>query len=168
MTTTTIPLSIEKKPLIRYQQLTQGFSYLILIIMMWVPLMLITLAETARPGFWAIVHTAWILVAALLSWLGTRWYVNKSVEALKYEIDGDTVRIHQGVFNWERKAIPLDRVTDIMLSQGIIMRRFGIWKVDLQTASQGGMGAEGTMLGIGNPKHVRNLLLEARSTAMNG
>ena len=46
------------------------------------------------------------------------------------------------------------------------MRRFNIWKVQVQTASHGSLGAEGILWGINDPKPVRSQLIEARKAAV--
>jgi len=53
------------------------------------------------------------------------WLAGKQAAALKYWIQDSTIRIDEGIFLRKRKSIPLDRITDIVLIQGSIMRFFG-------------------------------------------
>ena len=93
------------------------------------------------------------------------WLTRKQAEALRYRLDGSTLRIDQGVFFLKRKGIPLDRVTDVGLSQGPLMRHFGVWSLSIQTAGAGAQIAEGMLYGVEDPEAVRDQLLKARDEA---
>ncbi len=97
--------------------------------------------------------------------IGT-WLPRKQAAALKYWLYGPTLRVDQGVYFLKRKAIPLDRVTDIALVQGPLMRWCDIWALQVQTASMSGNTVpEATMYGIENPEEIRDQLLKARNAA---
>ncbi len=165
--TTQIPFAIQTKKLNRYIVLSNMIVFGFLFVSMLGFGMIVALNEAANPAGPIVIMLGLTVAASFLLGMVLAAYSNAFVKSLGYELDGDTLRIKQGVFNWERKAIPVDRVTDIRMVQGIIMRRFGIWNVHVQTASQGGMGAEGTLYAVSNPKFVRETLLSARSTANN-
>ena len=98
-----------------------------------------------------------------------RWLPRKQAEAFRYRLDGVTIRIDEGVYFLKRKAIPLDRVTDVVLIQGPLMRHFGIWTLQIQTAGVGMPnrgGAEGVLYGIVDAQAVRDALLVARDAAV--
>jgi len=67
-----------------------------------------------------------IIVAVIYAVTFGPWLSTAQAQALKYWLDGGTLRVDQGVFFLKRKAIPLDRVTDIVLTQGPLMRWCGI------------------------------------------
>jgi uncharacterized membrane protein YdbT with pleckstrin-like domain len=91
------------------------------------------------------------------------WLAGKQAAALKYWIQDSTIRIDEGIFLRKRKSIPLDRITDIVLIQGPIMRFFGIWWLHLQTAgSNNQQGPEGVLQGVLDPEAVRDFIMEAR------
>jgi putative membrane protein len=94
------------------------------------------------------------------------WLSRRQAEALIYALDGTTIRIDQGVYFLKRKAIPLDRVTDIVVTQGPLMRWCGLWRVDIQTAGSGQEQAEGYLYGLCDPEAVRDQLLSARDRAV--
>ena len=60
----------------------------------------------------------------------------------------------------------MDRVTDLQMVQGLLMRRFGLWKLAIQTASSGQESPEGTLWGINRPEAIRNELLAMRNAAV--
>jgi membrane protein YdbS with pleckstrin-like domain len=94
------------------------------------------------------------------------WLSRSQAAALKYWIDGGTLRVDEGVFFLKRKAIPLDRVTDIVLAQGPLMRWCGIWGIQVQTAGTGQVVPEATLYGVAGPEQVRDRLLAARDKAV--
>lgn len=93
------------------------------------------------------------------------WLSRKQAEALSYRLDGHTVRVDQGVFFLKRKAIPLDRVTNVVLTQGPLMRWCGIWGLQIQTAGTGEARPEATLYGLTDPEAVHDLLMKARDEA---
>lgn len=108
-----------------------------------------------------------VLVPLYLVAFGT-WLPRKQAWALKYWLDGTTLRVDGGVIFLSRKGIPLDRVTDIVLVQGPLMRRVGIWGLRIQTAGMGAQRAEATLWGLSEPQQVRDTLLKARDAAARG
>jgi membrane protein YdbS with pleckstrin-like domain len=110
-------------------------------------------------GFVAIL----IYVVLIGSWLPARQAL-----AMRFALEGTTLRVDGGVVFLSRKAIPLDRVTDIVLVQGPLMRHFGLWSLRVQTAGAGSQMPEGVLLGIEEPERVRDLLLEAPDEATSG
>lgn len=93
------------------------------------------------------------------------WLSRKQAEALSYWLDGRTLRVDQGVFFLKRKAIPLDRVTNVVLVQGPLMRWCGIWGLQVQTAGTGEARPEATLYGLTDPEAVHAFLLKARDEA---
>ena len=107
-------------------------------------------------GVGIVLALVWIL------WLG-RWLPQRRVEALRYWLDGSTLRVDGGLYTIHRMAIPLERITDIVLVQGPLMRHFAIWSLLVQTAGTG----HATLLGLSEPEKVRDVLLQARAQLAN-
>lgn len=107
------------------------------------------------------------LVAAVIycfTW-GT-WLPRKQADSLRYWLDGTTLRADSGVYFLKRKSIPLDRVTDVALVQGPLLRKFGLWTLQVQTAGMGGHSvAEATLYGLAKPEEVRDELVRMRDQA---
>jgi putative membrane protein len=108
-----------------------------------------------------------ILVAIVHAFTLGPWLSKRQAAALKYWIDGSTLRVDQGVFFLKRKAIPLDRVTDVGLTQGPLMRWCGIWGLQVQTAGTGQAVPEATLYGVADPEEMRDQLLAARDKAVS-
>ncbi|MCO6046669.1 PH domain-containing protein [Aeoliella sp. ICT_H6.2] len=94
-----------------------------------------------------------------------RWFTGLQTDALDYWLDGTTLRVNQGVLFLRRKAIPLDRVTDVVLAQGPVLRYFGLWQLNVQTAGMGAQTSEAILYGLVDPERVRNEMLVVRDTA---
>ena len=112
----------------------------------------------------------WAFGAGLV--LGFLWYVaigpwvhRRQVEALRYRLEGGTLRIDSGFIFLKRKSIPLDRVTDVVLVQGPLMRHFGVWQLRIQTAGTGQQMPEGAMIGVPDAEAARDLLMRRRDEA---
>ena len=86
----------------------------------------------------------------------------KQVAAFRYWLSGTTLRIDEGVVFLKRKSIPLDRITDIVMVQGPIMRMCGVWSLQIQTAGSHQQGPEGALHGVVDPESVRDKLMAAR------
>jgi membrane protein YdbS with pleckstrin-like domain len=116
-------------------------------------------------GIWVVGLGLVVALIYALTW-GKR-LPQQQVAALRYWLDGTTLRVDQGVYFLKRKAIPLDRVTDVVLAQGPLMRHCGIWSLNIQTAGASAQAvAEAILYGIEDPERVRDELLRARDEAV--
>jgi len=98
-----------------------------------------------------------------------RWWPRKFLETLEYRLDAGTLHVCQGVFFRRRKAIPVERITDVVLYQGPIMRRFfGIWWLRIQTAGTGYAWPEATLMALTHPEEARDAILAAPKSGQSG
>jgi len=88
------------------------------------------------------------------------WLCPQQANNLRYRLEGSTLRADGGVFFLFRKSIPLERITDIALVQGPLLRYFNIWAMQIQTA--GSAQCEATLYGVRNPEEMRELILSRR------
>ena len=88
------------------------------------------------------------------------WLCRMQATNLRYRLDGDTLRVDGGVFFLFRKSIPLERITDVALVQGPLLRFLEIWEIRVQTA--GSQKCEAKMYGVPDPEKVRELILSQR------
>ena len=136
-----IEFSIQRQQIARYFYLTQ--------------ILMIVLV-----GVWFL--GAGLVLALIHAFTLGPWLSKKQSHALKYWLDGTTLRVDQGVFFLKRKAIPLDRVTDIVLAQGPLMKWCGIWELRIQTAGTGQAIPEASLYGVTDPEKTRDTLLKVR------
>ncbi len=114
--------------------------------------------SVASCGFVLPLWIAWIFG------LGS-WYVRRATETLRYNLQPGRLVIER--WSWwtlKRSAIPLEKITDLSISQGILERRYGFWRLNVQTAGTGGPTAEGVIIGLDDPHAFREAVLEARDS----
>ena len=100
---------------------------------------------------------------ALVAWVV--WIPPKRASALRYWLEGSTLRIDEGILIRKRKSIPLDRITDIALVQGPFLRLCGIWALQIQTAGSAQQAPEGTLYGLVDAESTRDAIMRARDSA---
>jgi membrane protein YdbS with pleckstrin-like domain len=90
------------------------------------------------------------------------WLCPQQATNLRYRLDGSTLRADGGVFFLFRKSIPLERITDVNLVQGPILRDCDIWAMRIQTA--GSAQCEAILYGVREPDKIRELILAQRKS----
>lgn len=141
--------------------LNWGFMFLITLFPF---VMIYTFEAGSRKGLSIFLGLLILPTVGIVLYL--RWFAKQFINSLSYQIDNHILHVQEGVFNRKQKAIPLDRVTDFQLFQGIIMRWVGIWIIKVQTASMGEATPEAILWAVSNPQKVRNTLVSARNEAV--
>lgn len=72
------------------------------------------------------------------------------------------LKVRKGVFVRVEKTIPLDKITDMGMVQGPVMRYFDLHKLTIETAGQSGSGALVSLTGIKDVKSFREAVLDQR------
>ena len=92
------------------------------------------------------------------------WYYPVCTSATRYRswLSPLTLFSKSGVFFRSEKSVPLDRITDIVIKQGPVLRHSGLHALYIQTAGMGDQMPEICLYGIRNPTEIRNRILEAR------
>lgn len=104
-----------------------------------------------------------ILPIWLLGW--GQWYVRRSFEALKCELHERTLVVKRGIFFRVEKTIPLDKIQDLTVKEGPLLRMLGLRSLKIETAGQGTPGAsELDLAGIVNPLDFRDEVLRQRDS----
>ena len=109
-------------------------------------------------SFFSILFSTVLFLA--ISYAYFYWLCPQQANNLRYRLDGSTLRADGGVFFLFRKSIPLERITDVALVQGPLLRFFDIWAMRIQTA--GSAQCEATLYGVRNPEEIRELILSQR------
>lgn len=157
MANQTTPFEIDASRLTQYFRIRWCIPLAILLAVVVIPMLL-----DGDPASPSILVALGILVAAIIAALIVApWYV----ESLDYWIEGTTLRINQGIVVRKSKSIPLDRVSDIELVQGPLMRMCGIWSLRIQTAGSTQQSPEGTIWGARHPESVRDTIVKIRDQA---
>jgi putative membrane protein len=100
----------------------------------------------------------WLLVGMLV----TRRYLDSHSCVLTER----SVKIKKGILNRIEKTVPLDKITDVALVQGPIMRAFGLESLSVETAGSTGTGAFLKVLGIVGARDFRDAVLKQKEVSM--
>ena len=112
--------------------------------------------------FGALLIPLWLLVS--------RWYYPEYLRRLSARLTTQAVEIRKGVFFRKESTIPLNRITDVRLHDGPIMRRYGLRGLRVETAGQAGQhaGSEGDLIGIIDAVAMRDAILRQRQKVLSG
>ncbi|MEM7812546.1 MAG: PH domain-containing protein [Planctomycetota bacterium] len=73
--------------------------------------------------------------------------------------------VNKGIWFRTEKTIPLEKITDLGMSQGPVMRHFGIEQLTVETAGASGPGALVTLVGVVDAPAFREAVLTQRDAA---
>ena len=90
------------------------------------------------------------------------YYCKRRASEVHYELTDHKLIVKDGVYLKKEHTIPLDKITDLKISQGILERRFGMWRINVQTAGAGAPVAEATIYALKEPKKFKETVLQAR------
>jgi putative membrane protein len=75
------------------------------------------------------------------------------------------LKVKKGMLVKIEKTIPLEKITDMGMAQGPIMRQFDLHTLTIETAGQSGQGALAALTGIVDAKEFREAVLNQRDAA---
>ena len=112
----------------------------------------------------ALILTATIIGIPLLPlWFLFGWAVTgQYLKSHRCTLTNRSLKLSRGVFVKVEKTIPLDRITDLGLVQGPIMRLFDIEALSVETAGQSSQGALMQLAGIKDGRAFRDAVLKQR------
>lgn len=160
MSSDSTELPIDVRRVTRYFRLCLLLPVLLFGLLLWMPTGIMIdegvssflAASPLYAGFLALV--AWVV-----------WIPPKRASALRYWLEGSTLRIDEGLLLRKRKSIPLDRITDVALVQGPFLGLCGIWALQIQTAGSAQQAPEGTLYGLVDAESTRDAIMHARDSA---
>ncbi|MGY6555091.1 MAG: PH domain-containing protein [Wenzhouxiangella sp.] len=92
----------------------------------------------------------------------TVYYYRRHYQRLRVVLTNRDLKIHRGIWVREEKSIPLEKITDLRVFQGPVMRHFGVTGLAVETAGQTSAGALATVHGIVDTEAFRDHVLEQR------
>jgi len=99
------------------------------------------------------------------------WLITKHIENLGCTLSERTLEIKKGILNKTESTIPLEKITDLQMFQGPIMRHFGLRGFKVETAGQSAGPAGGSlvnMIGIVDAVEFRKMVLDQRDRLASG
>lgn len=93
----------------------------------------------------------------------TDWYYTKYYKNLRVILTSRDLKVHRGILVKEVKTIPLEKITDLRVYQGPIMRWMGLKGLAVETAGQTNQaGALVSIIGIEDTDQFRDTALNQR------
>lgn len=122
--------------------------------------------EVIRYHLWGLAILLTLTVAGILLmpialplalFMMRRYY-----ERLEIVLTRRDLKVRRGIWNIEEKSVPLEKITDLALYQGPLMRLFDIKGMRVETAGQSSQGALVSIVGIENVDAFRDAVLDQR------
>ncbi|MBZ0177731.1 MAG: PH domain-containing protein [Melioribacteraceae bacterium] len=119
-----------------------------------------------------LVYTAFILLISVagiviipfwLLGLGA-YYCGRYFESLKCNVTTKTLEIKKGWFFRVEKTIPLDKIQDLTLKEGPLLRALKLHQIEIETAGQNVQqgSSDAKLIGIVNPREFRKFVIKQR------
>ena len=123
------------------------------------------------------VRTYWLLTGALILtvsivgipllilWLPIGYALTgRYMERLRCVLTEKNLHVARGVLVRQEKTVPLDKITDLAMSHGPIMRSLGLRGLSVETAGQSGPGSLIKLVGIEGTEEFRAAVLAQRES----
>lgn len=144
--------------------------------------------EILKATFNPKVKTYWVLstslafvfsivgIPLLVVWVPLAFvFAERYLKSLSCVLTDRAVKLKSGVFIRNEKTIPLDKITDLGLTQGPIMHALDLERVSVETAGSTTPGALASLIGINGGREFRDavmrqkeLLVDQSGTASSG
>lgn len=113
---------------------------------------------------WVIVSAITVVgivltpLVAIVAWLVSE----KVLKAMSAKLLERKLVVKRGIIFVVEKSIPLEKITDVALSQGPVMRFFGLSQLSFETAGQSADGALVSLIGISDAEAFREAILKQK------
>ncbi len=103
-------------------------------------------------------------------WMFSLWYGPEYMRRVSTRLTANALEIRMGVFFRKESTIPLNRITDLRLHDGPVMRHYGLWGLKVETAGSSGQNSssEGNLIGVIDAEAFRNAVLAQRERVVDG
>ena len=97
------------------------------------------------------------------------WYGAEYLRRVSARLTTNALEIRIGVFFRKESTIPLNRITDVRLHDGPVMRHYGLRGLKVETAGASGQdsGSEGNLIGVIDAEEFRNAILTQRQQVID-
>lgn len=100
-----------------------------------------------------IALIAAVIYKLVLDRVVDNWECNLTTRAL---------HVKKGMLNKIEKTVPLEKITDLQMTSGFVMRYFGLRNISVETAGQSGPGSLISLLGVRDTERFRREVLDQR------
>ncbi|MBY5991763.1 PH domain-containing protein [Ferrimonas balearica] len=104
----------------------------------------------------------------LLLWIPLGlWGTRRYLANMECVLTAKALKVKKGIWVKREKTIPLEKITDMGMIQGPLMRAFGLHRLTVETAGQSGEGALVSLIGLEGAPEFREAVLAQRD-ALSG
>ena len=103
-----------------------------------------------------VVGIPFLPIIAIIYWV---WYAPRYLEFHSLELSDTGVQSKRGVVFRSQTNVPLDRITDVAVHQGPLMRTFDVYKVTVESAGQTQLQGAANVIGVIEPYAFRDAVL---------
>ncbi len=116
-----------------------------------------------------IILLATIIGVVLLPfwWIGGQWITARYLERMSCTLTEKSLKVERGIMVRKEMTVPLDKITDVGLVEGPIMRYMDLQAVRIETAGQSTAGAAIQLVGVRNARAFRDAVLEQRDLVVD-
>ena len=102
-------------------------------------------------------------IPLLLLWFPIGFvFTRRYLDRMDCLLTDKALKVRKGIFVRIEKTIQLEKITDMGMVQGPIMRHFDLYTLTVETAGQSGQGALVSLTGIKDAKLFREVVLNQR------
>lgn len=87
------------------------------------------------------------------------FFSGRMLKAMSAKLTDRKLVVKRGILFKVEKSIPLEKITDVAMSQGPLMRLFNLHRLSFETAGQSGPGALVSLIGIVDASEFREAIL---------
>jgi putative membrane protein len=126
--------------------------------------------------YW-LIHVTWMLFVSMVGipfipiWLlGLgQWLCRRRYECMEAELTARSLNLRMGYLIRVEKNVPLDKIQDLALREGPILRKLGLSSLGIETAGSSGQGApDASLVGVIDAVEFRDAVLDQREAVVSG
>lgn len=95
-----------------------------------------------------------------------KWLTRRYLASHQCTLTDRSLKVSKGIWVQTEKTVPLDRITDLGIVQGPIMRYFDIEALSVETAGQSSSSSLVQLAGIKEGRKFRDAVLQQRDTVV--
>ena len=117
-----------------------------------------------RCGLWVLVLFIITIPIAIVMAIIYKLVLSRVIDSWECTLTSRALHVKKGIFTKIEKTVPLEKITDLQMMQSWLMRRFGLYRISVETAGQSGPGSLISLMGITDTEAFRQAVLDQRDT----
>ncbi|MBT8402292.1 MAG: PH domain-containing protein, partial [Gemmatimonadetes bacterium] len=101
-------------------------------------------------------------------WIAGQWVTKRYLERMTCTLTERSLKVTRGIMVRREMTVPLDKITDVGLVEGPIMRYLDLQAVRVETAGQSTAGAAIQLVGVREARQFRDTVLAQRDLLASG